>query len=325
MSGFMPTRRREHISADAPGVRELLQMLTYRRPAWSNTEEAFIKRFIVPTGALPDEFGNYWLTIGDSCPILWSSHTDTVHKTKGNQKVLYGLNVASTEESNCLGADDTAGVWLMIQMIRAGVPGTYVFHRGEEIGGLGSEYIAKHTPERLHGIEFAIAFDRKGTTDVITHQYSRTCSDRFAAEFVRCLPTMGLSPCSEGIFTDTQNYAHLIAECTNVAVGYFDAHRSTEWLDVGFLTDLRDAVLAADFTGLTAHRDPMVDDDDLGPIPIRRDRIWDDAPVASREMDDFVYENPSDVADFLTECGYDVDDLLRYVTGRRGSRRGSAL
>ena len=60
-------------------LKVLVQMLAYMRPAGSKTEKAFIKRFIAPLGAKPDNYGNYWLSIGQS-NVLWSSHTDTVHK-----------------------------------------------------------------------------------------------------------------------------------------------------------------------------------------------------------------------------------------------------
>ena len=45
--------------------------------------------------------------------------------------------------SDCLGADDGAGVFLMLEMIDANVEGTYIFHRGEERGGWGSSQIAE--------------------------------------------------------------------------------------------------------------------------------------------------------------------------------------
>ena len=46
----------------------------------------------------------------------------------------------------------------MREMILAGIPGLYVFHRNEESGGAGSDWIARETPWELHGIKAAIAF-----------------------------------------------------------------------------------------------------------------------------------------------------------------------
>jgi hypothetical protein len=67
----------------------------------------------------------------------------------GRQKIgfdkSYRVGLAASEKmSSCLGADDAAGVWLLCEMIRAGIPGLYVFHRNEERGGRGAEFFAKH-------------------------------------------------------------------------------------------------------------------------------------------------------------------------------------
>ena len=69
----------------------------------------------------------------------------------------------------------------MTKMIEAGVPGRYIFHRAEEVGGRGSSWIEKNREDLLQGHERAIAFDRKAKHSVITYQScSRCCSDEFA-------------------------------------------------------------------------------------------------------------------------------------------------
>jgi hypothetical protein len=110
----------------------LLDMLTYCRPAKTPQPAVFCDRFIAPLpGAIIDAYQNWHVTIGDS-PILWSAHTDTVHRMNGptRQTVSYNpatgivrLSKRSRKVSYCLGADDTAGVFLLVCMIRAGVPG----------------------------------------------------------------------------------------------------------------------------------------------------------------------------------------------------------
>src|SRR5215207_8746363 len=57
----------------------LHEMLTYRRPASSKTEEQFIERYIRPLGVATDGAGNLHKRIGNA-DILWSCHTDTVHR-----------------------------------------------------------------------------------------------------------------------------------------------------------------------------------------------------------------------------------------------------
>lgn len=195
--------------------------------------------------------------MGTDSPILFSSHTDTVHKAAGKQQVIYGQGTAWSEDSNCLGADDTTGVWLMMNMIRAGVPGTYVFHSDEEIGGLGSNFVAKKLPHKLKGIKYAIAFDRKGYVDIVTHQFAgMTASDEFAKSLASILHPLTFAPSDGGTFTDTANYADIVPECSNLAVGYFHQHTAKEWQDCDFAIQLLDALIAADWSKLVCKREP---------------------------------------------------------------------
>lgn len=236
-------------------VQSLGAMLRYRRPAGSRTEKKFIKDHLLPLGVQYDGYGNLWKRIGDS-PVLWSSHTDTVHRFAGKQRVLYsdGKFKVFDEQSNCLGADDTAGVWIMTQMMEAGVPGLYVFHRAEEVGGGGSEHFVKHNKETLKGIEFAIAFDRAGKESIITHQgWKRCCSEDFSASFAK---ELGMAHKSDdgGTFTDTANYVDDVGECTNLSVGYRGQHSKTEELDAKYLFELRDAMFDFNYKNLTSKR-----------------------------------------------------------------------
>jgi hypothetical protein len=134
-------------------VRVLYEMLTYKRRDNSKTEEEFIETFIRPLGVEEDAYGNLYKVIGETPIVLWSSHTDTVHAEGGRQQLELTedgwLGIPEDGKSNCLGADCGAGVWIMVNMIGRGVPGLYVFHRGEESGGQGSTYFAKHMLDKV--------------------------------------------------------------------------------------------------------------------------------------------------------------------------------
>lgn len=253
---------------------ELLEMLTYCRPAGTGTEYAFIQRYIASLpGAVEDCFHNWHVKIGES-PILWSCHTDTVHRKGGRQTVHYDpqtqivcLSKRAKQTSSCLGADDTAGVFLCRALILAGVPGHYVFHAEEETGGVGSTELANTLPELISSSRFAIALDRSGFFDVITHQAgSRCCSDAFARSLASQLnatndPQIDFQLCDRGIFTDTANYTDLIGECTNLSVGYFKAHTTDERLYTGFVLTLLEALKQIDPSTLVDKR-PAGDPDD---------------------------------------------------------------
>jgi hypothetical protein len=220
-------------------IATLREMLSYRRPAGSKTERRFISRYIA---SLPyshrDAFGNWHVVTDKASPILWSAHTDTVHRIGGMQSIIHWPtsdmitlgNDRQTRDSNCLGADDTIGVYLLRQMILAGVPGHYIFHYAEERGGIGSFALADDWPIAFNHLRIAIALDRRNSADVITHQGSRCCSDTFAgalADALNIADGLHYRPSDEGIFTDTANYVDVIPECTNLSVGYAREHTAS--------------------------------------------------------------------------------------------------
>lgn len=304
---------------------ELCRMLKYRRPAGSITERAFIDRWITPLGAQPDKAGNQILRIpepdGTPSPILWSAHTDTVHRYGGKHSLSWiNPTTVTSSKNHCLGADDTVGCWLLCQMAKAGIPGLYIWHAEEEVGGRGSSALAYDTPEVLEGIKYAIAFDRRGTREIITHQLGERCaSDAFARSLADALG-LPLSPSDKGMYTDTANYTSLVPECTNVSVGYEGEHTSHECLDVAYAQALLAALLAADFSELVCARNPeaqivspwKIEDDESWGLrtPRKRPTI---AQFADRELEDYVRGNPEDVADFLYNQGFSAGDIACWI------------
>ena len=252
-------------------INTLREMLTYCRSAGSATERAFINRYIATLpGAYQDVYSNWHVTIGEA-PILWSCHTDTVHHRQGRQQVItqngrLALSAASGKASNCLGGDDTVGVYICREMVLAKVPGHYIFHYGEEKGCIGSALLAEECPEWVQTFNAAIAFDRAGTSDVITHQCGRrTCSETFAQAIADSLNVSGMtySPCDRGVYTDTEQYAALIPECTNISVGYAGAHTANETIDIAHVARLRNALVKLGETASSwpIERDPSLVED----------------------------------------------------------------
>jgi len=252
-------------------MKRLQAMLTYCRPHGGEGEKQFVERFIRPyePEEIKDDLGEvmaYKVQVGEvkEAPVLWCSHVDTVHAQTApvKQTIVYDEGcgmIYKDDKTMPLGADDGAGVWMLLEMIDAKVPGTYLFHRGEERGGIGSGAIAALHTAFLESFKWAIAFDRRGTGDVITEQFTgETASVMFAQAFADAL-ALDYKPCPNGVFTDTANYAHIIPECTNISVGYDNEHTPGETLDVWHLVQLRDAVVAAFSKGvddLPVLRDP---------------------------------------------------------------------
>lgn len=329
-----------------PDLIMLLDMLSYCRPHGSRTERQFIKRFIMPTEVKSDDYGNLHLSIGDA-PVLWSCHTDTVHSTKGFQQLAMTTKefcLGKDTKSSCLGADDTAGVWLMLEMIKAKVPGLYVFHRNEEKGRVGSIHFAKQSKELVEKCHMAIALDRRGQSSIITHQMgSRCCSDDFGKSLQETLLLDGLKLDSGGSYTDTASYTDLIGECTNLSVGYNCAHSRAETLNFEFLFKLRDALCRLDVSKLALKRkagekdESSYYDDYCGWGYGQQWRRWggantptnshigsngtkvrgflsDDRPASEKDLATMVKRYPEIAADILEQCGYDARAFTMEVT-----------
>lgn len=306
-------------------TRELLEILSWARPHGSADEQAFVKLHVADLAPKRDGFGNHFLRIG-AAPVLWSCHTDTVDHTGGRKKITVSgdgiVRLVDGRAGRCLGADDGAGIWLMREMIRAEIPGLYVFHRGEERGGLGSSWLAKNQPAVLRTYKYAIAFDRKGTTSIITHQAGlRCCSDAFAWALGRKLGPMYM-PDDGGVFTDTANYVDLVPECTNVSAGYEREHGPTETLDAAYLFQLRDALCSIDTSDLPCERDPRVVEDLYDTwMPGRSKAANYVKEYDEDDLEEVVYNNPTAVAAFLREYGLSAADVLEFVQGYHDRRR----
>ena len=261
-------------------VTRLLSILALKRGYQSVGEAVAVERYLMPYK--PTVFSDpktteplaYVVVTDPTSKTLFSCHTDTVHapsddRATMNNHVLYDANIGvaykDSTDPTPLGADDGAGWWLMLEMIDAGVPGHYFFHVGEERGGIGSKGMADLHPMMLKRFDRAIAFDRRGTTSVITEQgWSGQCaSDTFAQALADRLnetdpEAFAFAPDPTGIYTDTAEYAELIPECTNISCGYDHEHSSAETLDVDFLVRLRDACCTIDWETLPVERDPTV-------------------------------------------------------------------
>jgi hypothetical protein len=298
----------------------LHDMLTYMRPHDTQTELDWGDRLFAPydykyLGRDQDNLMAYVITVpnpdASPCAVMFSAHTDTVHRKEGRQKLVFdqAKNRYKKKDGQPLGADNGAGVWLLLEMIDAKVPGTYVFHRGEECGGIGSRWISEHVPAWCKQFDFAVAFDRKATDSVITHQMvGRTCSEDFANALCDALNNVGdfmYSPDDTGSFTDTASYIDHIGECTNVSVGYYSEHTAQEELDVKHLFALRDACIKLDWQALPVTRV-------AGTHEAKKYTSYGGFGSRFASMDDFDWDTYLD--EKLTVFDLDHDDLLNMAT-----------
>ena len=346
-------------------LNRLWELMEWRRPQYSRTQRKFCKKYLAPVFGNPDDSGNYFLSIpslaGEESPIMFTAHHDTVHTMGGKQKLGFqdtSLVLAREEtQSNCMGADCTTGIWLILEMIAARVPGRYAIFAAEESGGHGSRDFVKSRPDDWKGCKAVISFDRKATGSIITHQSGgRSATDDFAESLADALG-LSLKADTGGTFTDSANFTGVVGECTNLSVGYSGAHGKGEAQDMAFAWKLRNALIHARWSELRFSRKPGEREEleyewdgigyySNGSFRSRFDssfggsyrRTPADTFRDAREFDfdewresretilDIVQDNPDAIADLIESMGYDAKTLRRELAETlftsRNSHRG---
>lgn len=208
-----------------------------------------------------DEFGNLFKQIGDS-DVMFTSHLDTATKALCEVKHVIEDNIIKTDGTSILGADDKAGVTIMLYMIENKIPGLYYFFLGEEVGCVGSRKVADtHKTTKIDGISKVVSFDRRSTDSIITFQGSqRCCSDKFGEALAKAFndveETFKYKTDKYGVLTDSKQFVSIYPECTNISVGYYSEHTMSERQDIEHLEKLAKACLKINWAELPVERDP---------------------------------------------------------------------
>ena len=275
---------------------------------------------------------------------LFVAHVDTVHRDEGANKIRKTAGKWYADGAP-LGADDGAGVAILMHLLCGGVPAYYVFTQGEECGGIGAKHLAKDEA-LLSQFDRAIAFDRRGIDSVITHQgYGRCCSDEFAQALADELSSgnvlMYLGD-DTGIYTDTAEFVDVIPECTNISVGYMYEHSDKEELNIHHFVALADAVLTLPWDSLPTKRDPAAVDTTWdwpeynAPSGAWANNWWKDygkAPAVddtyAEIVEDAIYDALTGVytqlIELMAECIYPDDPVLAKRSIRRASLTDALL
>ena len=244
----VPAGKEAYITITDPSdvVKTFLELTQYTVP--HGNELQFYDEALQGLGFERNKHGNYWATVGDgTSKTLFVAHLDTADRGVPLlvKHVMKPFNYLGTDGRSVLGADDRAGVAVMLYMMSQNVPGDYLMVLGEEVGCVGSGLEAGEIVKGRYNR--AIQFDRAGTSEVITHQVGlRTASKEFARALCKQLRVKSdnviqLQPSDRGVYTDTKEFTHLIQECTNISVGYEGQHTVAEIQDMSYLVTLASA------------------------------------------------------------------------------------
>jgi hypothetical protein len=254
----------------------------------------------LPKDLKEDSQGNYYMEIGET-ESMFCCHLDTAawEKEKVTHDVFTtkkGDTGVGTSGDTILGADDKAGVVILMNMIEHNIPGLYYFFIGEESGGVGSKGIVRREPKKFEKYKRCIAFDRRDYGSIITKQMGRACcSEKFADALIAQFDAANMPHKQDpfGVYTDSANFVDIISECTNLSVGYFNEHSISEVINITYLEELCEATLKVKWEELPAVREIKSLD---SPNPVRGQK-------RAGDLDD----------DTLEEIFFDVDDLLEEI------------
>lgn len=159
-------------------------------------------------------------------PIALVAHMDTVFK-KPPSEIFFDERHNVIWSPQGLGADDRAGIFAIVQIIRGGQKPHVIFTTDEEYGALGAMELSKLDCP-FTNLKYIIQLDRRGSDDCVFYD----CDNE---EFVEYIESFGFT-WNYGSFTDISELCPpwQIAG-VNLSVGYRDEHSATEVLFVGQL------------------------------------------------------------------------------------------
>lgn len=256
----------------------LLRILSTKRAHESTGDTNFriwLFNYIKNLGATPviKQAGCILVELDPKSTVLFSCHVDTVHNTAESNSpepqalaldpVFGHLFLLDKAKASCLGGDDGVGIFIMLEMIKAKKPGKYVFHTGEERGGIGAKAFTAGNKLLMESIEQVVAFDRPVRVDrapeVIITQGGKPCASvEYGEALAAALNVYKFSEdyaiSTNGVYTDSKEYANDVPECVNLGCFYNQQHTPNEYVDIIGLERLVKAAIGIDWTKLPIRR-----------------------------------------------------------------------
>lgn len=176
---------------------------------------------------------DYIYVVGD-IPIALLAHLDTVHKAPPTE-FFHDKERGYLWTPEGLGADDRAGVFGILMLLKAGYRPSILFLTQEERGGIGAEKLIKEWPAPASEINFLIELDRRGEDDAVYYD----CGNE---EFEKFISSFGFNT-EWGSFSDISVIAPVWDRAAvNLSIGYFDEHTLCERLNYRYMFKTIDRV-----------------------------------------------------------------------------------
>ena len=197
------------------------QIVKMNEASLLKTMNTYLKRFYNKVTYTKD----YVYAIGD-IPITLVAHVDTVFKERP-EDVFYDRVKNVLWSPQGLGADDRAGVFAIINIVKSGLRPHIIFTTGEEMGGLGARVLTYIEPKPFAEMKYIIQLDRRGKDDCIFYE----CDN---VKFIEYIKSFGFHE-EYGSFSDISELCPTwkIAG-VNLSIGYENEHSFIEILYIDY-------------------------------------------------------------------------------------------
>ena len=167
---------------------------------------------------------DYIVAVGD-IPVALVAHMDTVF-TAPPDNIFYDRVKNVMWSPDGLGADDRAGVYSIVQILKQGLKPTVIFTTDEEKGALGASALVGDFPIAPTELKYIIELDRRGSVDCVFYDCDNPTFEEYVEGF--------------GFVTAWGTFSDISIICpawevagVNLSIGYEDEHSYTEILYVG--------------------------------------------------------------------------------------------
>lgn len=168
---------------------------------------------------------DYLIAEGD-IPIALVAHLDTVFPDPP-ENIYYDPRKGVIWSPEGLGADDRAGIFSILKIVKAGYKPHIIFTTEEERGGIGATQLLIKNPKcPFKELKYMIELDRAGTCDCVFYD----CENDLFTEYIESFGFIE----ALGSFSDISILApYWGIAAVNLSIGYENEHSYREVLHVG--------------------------------------------------------------------------------------------
>lgn len=178
--------------------------------------------------------GNKFLVAKGTIPVALVAHLDTVHRTSNRENLYFDPIKKVAWSPNGLGADDRAGVYAILEIIKRGYRPHVIFTHDEETGAGGAREMTKF--DLPFAPNFLIELDRRGYKEAVFYD----CGNK---AFQDKILTYGFK-LGHGTFSDISVLAPAYdLAAVNLGIGYYHEHSKDEILFVDEMFDTVNRVI----------------------------------------------------------------------------------